>query len=234
MDTRIGDEVLNRLRKEYKLDPDEFVVSERCIQGNRLFEIITAVILSQNTSDRNACRALQKLRELTGGVITPEAVLLLPVDKLEDALRPAGMYRNRSRVIRELASMFNQGGFQERLISEVSRSSVEEARRLLVELPGVGWKTADVVLLRYFRKPVFPVDTHIARITMRMGFTGSRSYKHISRFWMDNTSPENYLDLHLYLITHGRRTCRARKPLCNKCVLRDMCRYGVDAVDDKG
>ncbi|MCY0868658.1 MAG: endonuclease III [Desulfurococcus sp.] len=202
------------------------MVSDENIDSSSLFEVLVAVVLSQNTSDKNAVKALIRLREALGGKITPSALLSASLEVVEDSLKPAGMHRRRARVLKELAEYFSKPGFSEELTSRITREgSVEKARELLVKLPGVGYKTADVVLLRFFGKPVFPVDTHIARITNRLGFTSSRRYLDISRFWMENTSPSNYLDLHLYLITHGRRVCRARNPLCSKCVLRDICSY---------
>jgi len=222
---KIGDYILELLKHEYKLSPSEFIVSEEYVDTKSFFEVLVAVLLSQNTSDRNAAKALKRLREICGGVITPKAILAVSEDVLEDVLRPAGMYRSRARNIRRLAYIFSEEGSIEKFVKEISSLDTIEARRLLKELPGVGDKTADVILLRYFGKPVFPVDTHIARITSRLGFTNSRRYGEVSGFWASNTSPENYLELHLYLITHGRRTCKARNPLCTKCVIRELCRY---------
>ncbi|ADV65043.1 endonuclease III domain-containing protein [Desulfurococcus mucosus] len=214
------------MRKTHRLEQGDFAVSEKHIETTSLFEVLVAVVLSQNTSDRNAVKAIARLREIGQGRITPQVILSMEQHMLEGILRPAGMYRNRARVLRKLAELFQEPGFTERLTAEVTRAGdVNEARRRLMELPGVGEKTADVVLLRYFGIPVFPVDTHISRITRRMGFTETGRYSDVSSFWMENTSPWNYLELHLYLITHGRRICKARKPLCDECVLRDLCKH---------
>jgi endonuclease-3 len=161
-----------------------------------------------------------------GSPITPEKILSKPLDVLVNAIKPAGMYKVRSRNIYELAKIFSDKEFVEEIIRKIKDADVEEARRILMELPGVGIKTADVVLSQYFGKPVFPIDTHIRRITKRLGYVKKNSYIEISRWWMENTSPQNYVELHLLLITHGRRICKARNPRCDICPLRDLCSYG--------
>jgi len=83
-----------------------------------------------------------------------------------------------------------------------------------------------MVLSQYFGKPAFPVDTHIRRITRRLGYVKSSKYEAISEWWRNNTSEKNYVELHLLLITHGRKICKARNPRCDICPLKDICNYG--------
>jgi len=217
-------QVVKLLRERYgSIDQTRFIA--QYVKGRGLFEFTLAVILSQNTSDLNAIKAYEKLRELTGGDITPDKVLNTPLDELIEALKPAGLQNIRAQRIIELARFFNNSELVERLVKELVELPVEDARLKLMDLPGVGRKTADVILLMYFNKPSFPVDTHITRITKRLGVVNRVDYEAIRRFWMENLNPGEYLEAHLLLITHGRLTCKARKPVCKQCVIRDYCNY---------
>jgi len=220
----IGTTILELLRRRHgTIDPSKFIAHH--VRGTSLFEFLVAVMLSQNTSDANAIKAYSELKKLLGGSITPTKILTTGVEEIASAIKSAGMQMQRALRIKELAEKFAQPGFLEELVSYVEREDVEKARRKLMELPGVGAKTADVVLLMYFGKPTFPVDTHIMRITSRMGFVEKRKYEDVRRFWMNALKPEEYLEAHLLLITHGRETCKARKPLCKDCVISKYCKY---------
>ena len=220
--------IVEKLRSRYgAIDKSRFIA--QIVKGRNLFEFIVAVMLSQNTSDVNAIEAYNELKNLLSGEVTPEKVLNTSLDDLIKAIRKAGMYRQRAMRIKELASLFTNKDFVEELVKAVREGDVEIAREKLMSLPGVGAKTADVVLLMYFGKPTFPVDTHITRITLRLGFVDKRDYESIRRFWMKVLDPRDYLEAHLLLITHGRETCKARKPLCSECVIREYCRYFSEA-----
>jgi endonuclease-3 len=223
----IGDIILEKLEKFYNLDEEEFTVSY--VSKTSLFEFIVAVVLSQNTSDKNAVKALENLRKRLG-VINPESVLNVGIEELADLIKPAGIHRERSRILLELAKIFCENMFEAKLIREVEKNDVEASRKILMRLPGVGPKTADVVLLVFFGKPVFPVDTHIRRITKRLGYVKKDNYYEISNFWASNTSQSNYMSLHLLLIAHGRRTCRALKPFCETCPINGFCEHGRRVV----
>ncbi len=219
-------DILVLLRKQHgSIDLSGFIAPR--LRGVGLYEFIVGVMLSQNTSDRNAIRAYNNLKKLLNK-ISPEKVLETSIEEIIKAIKPAGMYLSRSKRIVELAKLFNKPGFEEELINKIEKLDPEEARKLLVSLPGIGYKTADVVLLMYFGKPSFPVDTHIARITRRLGFVEKNNYEEIRRFWMKVFDPSDYLEAHLLLITHGRRICRARNPLCNICLLKNICKYYLE------
>lgn len=220
MSRKFGDIVYTALKTRYDIRQEEFVVS--FTSRKSLFEALIAVILSQNTSDKNAIKALLALRSELGE-ITPENILRIR-DRLEELLKPAGLQRNRSQILLKLAEIFSTKGYEDELRRKIEELPAERAREILRSLPGVGDKTADVILLMFFNKPVFPVDTHIRRITIRMGVVETSSYSNISKFWLQNTSPENLLPLHLLLITHGRETCKARNPLCERCPVAEHCR----------
>lgn len=208
-------EFVEIVEKTVSLRLDEFVAPIAWRQGG-LFELVVAVVLSQNTSDKNAIRAYLRLRERLGA-ITPDKVLRLDVGELEELIKPAGMYRNRSRVIRAIAEIFNNGLVTPQRLVEMG---FDEARKFLMGLPGVGRKTADVVLV-YLGLPAFPVDTHIARIAKRWG-VGS-SYDEISNWFKRAVPPEKYLEVHLKLIQFGREVCRARNPRCATCPIGSKC-----------
>lgn len=222
MSQSIGEEIISILRKHYKLNLKEFIAPN--IRDKSLFEYIIGVMLSQNTSDKNAIRAYLNLKKIYGE-ITPEKILSTSIEKLVEALKPAGMYNQRAQRIVELAKIFTERNVEEELRKLVEEGKLREARKYLVNLPGVGLKTADVVLLMYYKQPVFPVDTHIRRVSKRLGFIEKDDYETISRWWMKQLKPNEYLEAHLLLITHGRKTCKARKPLCDKCPINKYCKY---------
>ncbi|MEL9908836.1 MAG: hypothetical protein QXP97_03575 [Desulfurococcus sp.] len=155
----------------------------------------------------------------------PELVVSSSTEYVASLIKPAGMHYQRAVRIRKLAEIFLNRNVESELLGYIKAGLLDKARRVLTELPGVGEKTADVVLLMKYGVPTFPVDTHITRITLRMGFVSKRSYGAIRTFWMENTSPEYYKPLHLLLITHGRQTCKARKPSCTTCVIKKYCKY---------
>lgn len=218
----VGDEIFARLSEVYELEPEDFVAPR--LTGVPLFEFVVAVVLSQNTSDENAWKAFTVLKSRLSS-IEPESVLGIDTEELSEYIRVAGMHKQRARRIKELAMAFLEKRVEVVLSSYIERGEHEEARKFLLELPGIGTKTADVVLLMYYGVPTFPIDTHITRITLRLGFVNKKNYEEIRSFWMRNTSPINYLPLHLLLITHGRRVCKPRKPLCNNCVIAEYCRF---------
>ncbi len=189
------------------------------------FEILVRTILSQNTTDVNADAAYEKLRSLLGNV-TPERLAEVSEDEVAEAIRTAGMYRVRARALKRLAEyLLKDRNFFNRLKS----MDVADARRELLKLPGVGNKTADILLLFYFRKPVFPVDTHIMRISKRLGLVSEcAGYSEVSSFWKNvvGEDVEALIRAHLILIRFGREFCRARSPRCGKCPVRDLCGRG--------
>lgn len=218
----IGDLIYTILSSAYTLDYEDFAAPR--LKGVSLFEFITVVMLSQNTNDVNAWRAYSNLRAKLGS-ITPQKILETDINEIVECIRVAGMYNERARRIRELAEIFTKKNLEKEILRLIEQKQFDYARGLLRELPGVGSKTSDVVLLMYYGIPVFPVDTHISRITRRLGYVKGGKYEDIREFWMKNTSTSLYLPLHLLLITHGRLTCRARKPLCSICVIRDYCAF---------
>ncbi len=188
------------------------------------FKVLVRTIISQSTAEINTRRAYANLSKLTP--VTPEALSRVEVRDLQKALRVAGLYRNKSRIIKEMA---------QKVLDRFSGSldfiytdSLEDARRKLLDLPGVGFKTADIVLLFCAGKPVLPVDTHVNRVSKRLRFAPSNADYETVRTSLQNLfSPEEYFNVHMLLIALGRKYCKAIKPLCHVCPVRDLCPSAV-------
>ncbi|MEZ0319167.1 MAG: endonuclease III [Pyrobaculum sp.] len=209
-------ELIEAVDSYVKLRLEEFVAPVAWRESGNLFELVVSVILSQNTSDRNAFRAYRALKKRLG-VLTPESVLSLSEKELAEVIKPAGMYNIRARHIRAVAEAFIRLGITP---EKLRTMGVEEARRLLLSIPGIGEKTADVVLVN-LGMPAFPVDTHITRIAKR--WRVGKSYKEISKWFMERIPPARYLEVHLKLIQFGRDICTARSPKCHICPVGKRC-----------
>lgn len=213
---------MNRAAEVYRVLKENFQLPELPSLFRDPFQVLVITVISQNTNDVNTDRAYRRLE--AKGLVTPRAILEASLEELEDALRVAGLYRNKARRLKELARRVveDYGGDLSKLFS----LPLEEARRRLLELPGVGFKTADVILLFCGRKPVIPIDTHVNRTAKRLGFADSKAGYEEVRLSLQELyppSPELYLDIHLLLISLGRRFCKAKKPLCGECPLRSLC-----------
>lgn len=187
-------------------------------------DLLVRTILSQHTSDRNRDAAYARLR---AGFPTWEAVLEAPTKAVADAIRGAGLHRQRATRIQDVLRRIRdeQGTLS---LDFLGNLSDREAVEWLLSLPGVGKKTAYVVLLFGFNRPFFPVDTHIARVTRRLGLWDGRGDAHDALAPL--VPPGRELDLHLHLIQLGRELCRPRAPRCPDCPLRDHCPYGAARV----
>lgn len=227
----LGKTILIRLRKLGELDISEYTTPKVKEKYKTSLAMLIATILSQNTNDKNAIKAFNNLVKTLGGKITIDSILNTPLEKIRDAIRVAGMYNKRAKTIREVALYIKStlGGSLEYILS----LPLEEARRKLMSIPGVGSKTADILLM-YYGKPTFPIDTHIKRVSRRLGLVDCKAgYEEVRRKLMEIFSPEDYLEAHLRLIMLGRRYCRAGKPHCNLCPLNDICSVGRGIVKRK-
>jgi endonuclease-3 len=183
---------------------------------------LIATILSQNTNDANRDRAYNALR---GKYPTWEDVAQAPVRGIVAAIRPAGLGPQKGPRIRAVLRQIQaeRGALD---LGFLARLPVEEARTWLIGLPGVGPKTAAIVLLFSFDRPAFPVDTHIHRVTGRLELlpakmTADAAHEHLARLF----TADQYAAAHLNLIRLGRTACRARTPDCPHCPLRTICPY---------
>ncbi len=212
--------VVKELLKYYRFNTDEYVATKALSSGLHPLGILVSIILSQNTSDKNALRALNNLRKALGSRLGPEELSKVDLRTLENLIRPAGMFRIKARAIMNVVKRF--GGNNDLMSLEPTK-----LRKELLSIQGIGPKTADVFLLMVRNYPTFPIDTHIRRVLSRLGFVEEGSdYEVIRRVVMDSLPPRLYLPAHLVLIKHGRTLCRARNPKCLECPVLKYCRYG--------
>lgn len=208
--------ILGRLKQNFP-PPKHFRPFQDPFQG------LVLTILSQHTNDRNSWEAFRRLSSRFP--ITPRELSRAEETEIQDSIRVAGLFRNKSKVIKKLAEEVLKRFDGD--ISSVFSLPVDEARSVLQTLPGVGPKTSDVVLLFHGRMPVIPIDTHIFRVSKRLGFYKDEpNYDHVRRT-LESLYPQGeYLTVHLSLINLGRTLCKARGPLCLRCPFQDLCDYG--------
>ena len=206
------DTIIERLAARYG-------VFEQKPRYNALDELIFTV-LTQHTSDLNAERAFDRLRET---IPTWEEVMVADQQLIADAIFHGGMSNQKSKRIKDiLASILQRHGELE--IDFLRDYELEDARKWLVDLPGVGPKTAAVVMAFALGMPAFPVDTHIHRVSKRLGLIEEKTTADAAHEIMENkVRPELRFQLHMQLITHGRQVCKARRPLCGDCPLSADC-----------
>jgi len=179
-------------------------------------------ILSQNTNDVNRDKAYERLKER---FTNWEQVRDAPKEKVIEAIRPAGLGPTKGpRIQGALETITEQEG---KITLDFLRGmSTEEARQWLTDLPGVGPKTAAIVLCFALGKPAFPVDTHVHRVSQRLGLIPEGTSREKAHDILEDIVPgEHYYAFHLNLIAHGRAVCHARDPECERCALWDDCRY---------
>lgn len=184
------------------------------------FEILVSTILSQSTTVANESRGLEGLRHAFGSV-TPDKLAVAPVHRIARAIWHAGLARSKAPRIRAAARAVRdrwQGD-----LGQVLEWPTQEARDALMSLPGVGPKTADVVLVMAADRPTFPVDTHIARIARRWNLVRRQGYEATRSALEAWTPPDKRKAWHLAMIAHGRELCRAQNPRCDVCPVRDDC-----------
>ncbi len=178
------------------------------------FELLVATILSAQTTDKKVNVVTRALFEKYN---TPEALLELEQSELENRIKEIGLYRNKAKNIREMCRQL-----LERHGGEVP-SSMED----LVSLSGVGRKTANVVLSNAFGIPALAVDTHVFRVSNRIGLADSSNVLKTEQQLMGAIPRERWSEAHHLLIWHGRRTCDAKRPKCSACPIAGMCRHPV-------
>lgn len=214
-------DTMDKLNRAMDLLREEYDVP---VVGGRKDPIdsLIQVILSQNTNDTNRDRAYTKLMEKFEG---PEKITEADVDEISEAISVAGLHNIKAKRIKNcLKEIVEKRG--ELDLSFVDEMDVEEAKEWLRELPGIGPKSAAVVLSFTFGKEAFPVDTHVFRVTKRLGLTPEESTRESAHGLLEEKVPgERKQEFHINLIKHGRGVCKARKPLCNQCLLKDLCRF---------
>src|SRR6478736_1096913 len=190
--------IRDRLRRAYG--------RPRLLAHKRPVDELILTVLSQNTNDRNRDVAYMRLRERFPSW---EAVRRAPEDEVEEAIRPGGISRVKAARIQAILDDLDGDDLE-----WMADAPMEESRNRLVELPGIGRKTAACVLLFSYGIPDVPVDTHVFRVGWRLGF------------WEEKSKLEDAYEIHTNLLRHGRRICAARNPLCEECPLLSLCPYG--------
>jgi endonuclease-3 len=183
---------------------------------------LVLTFLSQNTSDLNSGRAFAALKARYGDW---QAVLDAPVDELAETIRSGGLaYQKAPRIQAALRRIVTERG--EFNLDFLAELPIAEAMRWLTSFDGIGHKTASIVMLFCFGREAFPVDTHVGRVTRRLGLAGPKDTEEkIKALWERVVPSDWYYPLHLNLIRHGRQVCHALRPDCGKCVMVDLCRY---------
>ncbi|MFN6961152.1 MAG: endonuclease III [Rhodocyclaceae bacterium] len=176
------------------------------------FQLLVAVILSAQATDRSVNLATRELFRIAP---TPQALLALGEEKLADHIKTIGLYRSKAKNLIATA----------RLLIERHGGKVPHDRAALEALPGVGRKTANVVLNVVFHEPTIAVDTHIFRVANRTGLAPGKGVVAVEKKLVEVVPPEYRQHAHHWLILLGRYVCKARKPECWRCVIRDLCAH---------
>lgn len=176
------------------------------------FELLISVLLSAQATDVSVNKATAKLYPVAN---TPQAILDLGVDGLKSYIKTIGLFNTKAENVIKTC----------RLLLDKHQGEVPEDRAALEALPGVGRKTANVVLNTAFGWPTIAVDTHIFRVCNRTGFAPGSNVDQVETKLLKVVPDEFKLDCHHWLILHGRYTCIARKPRCGSCIIEDLCEY---------
>ncbi|OOC11090.1 MULTISPECIES: endonuclease III [Thioalkalivibrio] len=182
------------------------------LEYNSPFELLVAVTLSAQATDVGVNKATRRLFPVAN---TPQAILDLGLDGLKECIRTIGLYNAKAENIMKAC----------RMLVELHGGEVPRDRKALEALPGVGRKTANVVLNTAFGEPTIAVDTHIYRVANRTGLAPGKTVLEVEKKLLKFTPKEFLRDAHHWLILHGRYVCRARRPNCGQCVIRDLCEY---------
>lgn len=176
------------------------------------FELLVAVVLSAQATDVGVNKATRRLFPVAN---SPQAILDLGIDGLKSYISTIGLYNSKARHVIELC----------RILRDEHAGEVPRERGALEALPGVGRKTANVVLNTAFGEPTMAVDTHIFRVANRTGLAPGKTPLAVEKGLLARVPPEYLKDGHHWLILHGRYVCKARSPNCPQCVVRDLCRF---------
>ncbi|MBN7820939.1 endonuclease III [Bowmanella yangjiangensis] len=198
-------DILSRLRNENPHPTTELNFSSP-------FELLVAVTLSAQATDVSVNKATDKLFPVAN---TPEAIYALGVDGLKEYIKTIGLYNAKAENVIKAC----------KILIEQHNSIVPENREALEALPGVGRKTANVVLNTAFGWPTIAVDTHIFRVSNRTGLAPGKNVLEVENKLLKVVPAEFKVDVHHWLILHGRYTCVARKPRCGSCIIEDLCEF---------
>jgi endonuclease-3 len=188
--------------------------------GEDPYQTLVVTIISQNTADTNTERAYKNLSERFQ--IVPKVLANAEISQIEACIRVAGLYQGKAKTIQTVSQTLLEK-FDGNLNSILAMPT-PEARKTLMDMSGVGPKTADVVLLFSAGKPTIPVDTHVNRVSKRLCLApATGGYEEVRLNLQKFFEPKDYRLAHLLFIAHGRKTCKAHKPLCTTCLINTYC-----------
>jgi endonuclease III len=193
------------------------------LEYTSVFELLTAVLLSAQATDVGVNKATRKLFAVAN---TPQKIIDLGIEGLEGYIKTIGLYRSKAKHLMQAC----------RMLVDLHGSQVPRSREALEALPGVGRKTANVVLNSAFGEATMAVDTHIFRVGNRTGLAPGKTPREVENGLLKRVPAEYLLDAHHWLILHGRYVCVARKPLCWQCAVAPFCDYKPKTArpDSKG
>ena len=182
------------------------------LQYNNHYTLLVAVVLSAQSTDKGVNKATKQLFKLYD---TPSKMLNLGLEGLIEHIKIIGLYNSKAKNIIALS----------KILLEKYNGEVPDKMEALVELPGVGRKTANVVLSCAFKQPTIPVDTHMIRVSNRLGFTTNKNPDKIEQDLMELIPQQWLYNAHHWMVLHGRYVCKAQKPLCQDCIINQYCEY---------
>jgi endonuclease-3 len=191
------------------------------LEYTSVFELLAAVLLSAQATDVGVNKATRRLFALAP---TPQKMLALGLDRVTELVRTIGLFRTKAKNLVETC----------RILVDRHGGEVPRSREALQALPGVGRKTANVVLNVAFGEPTMAVDTHIFRVANRTGLAPGRNPLEVEQALLRRVPAAYRVDAHHWLILHGRYVCQARKPLCEQCAVRACCDHGTSTMKLKG
>lgn len=204
----------NDINKIVDIFQNKYPEPETSLVYKTPFELLVATILSAQTTDKQVNKVTAKLFKEYN---IPAEFSKLSRKELENKIKSIGLYRNKSKYIIETS----------KLLVENFNGVVPSTRKELMKLPGVGRKTANVVLACAFTQNAFPVDTHVFRVANRIGLANSDKVGEVERQLMHYIPEEEWSKMHHWLIFHGREVCKAQNPECNECEIRKLCTYNL-------
>ena len=211
MDSKTVAEIFRRLKRQNPKPTTE-------LNYRTPFELLIAVILSAQATDKSVNKATAELFKVAN---TPEAILALGEKGLKKYIKTIGLFNTKAKNIVQTC----------RILVEKYGGEVPADRKALESLPGVGRKTANVVLNTAFGHPTIAVDTHIFRVANRTGLAPGKTVREVEEKLNRVVPPRYRKDAHHWLILHGRYTCTARKPRCDTCIIADLCEYADKNLD---
>jgi endonuclease-3 len=203
-------EVIKRIKKIIK--PGKF-------KNRNPYRVLISTILSQRSKDENTAIASEQLFNVYG---TPEELADAELVRIEELIKPAGLYTAKAKNIRNVA----------RLLIDTYDSSVPNTVEEMVKLPGVGRKTANCVMVYGFKKPAIPVDTHVHRISNRLGWVNTKLPEQTETALQEFLPKKYWIEINELLVRYGQEVCRPIGPHCKECTLNDLCPTGIQCLKE--